>query len=108
MTDLLKQAYLDKMKAELKILGAKVDVVKAQLAKETAGLRIDVHTQIENWQTKESSFNKKLEELLASGAETFETVKASVQTAWDDLSHYAAETFEKSAESASEKTPVQP
>lgn len=98
MTDNLKQAYVDKMNAQMKELGAKVEVVKAQIAKGAANFKIDYHTQIDEWHKKEADFGNKLEAVSTSTAEKFETVKGEVQTAWHDISQYVAEHFEKAQE----------
>jgi hypothetical protein len=98
MTDNLKQAYVDKMNAQMKELGAKVEVIKAQLAKGAADVKIDYHTQIAEWQKMETNFGNQLEAAASATADSFETVKSEVQTAWHDLSHYVAEHFEKANE----------
>jgi len=104
MTEGLKQAYIDSMNAQFKELGARVELIKARVAKGTSNLRIDFHTQVEHWQKNEELFKKKLEDVRASTAENFEVVKSGVQAAWTDLSKYVADNFDKITEKASDKT----
>lgn len=85
MTQESKQAYLDKMNAQLREWTAKVEVVKARLAKDTAQVRIDYHNQIEKWTMQESAFKQHLTDLHAIGNEGYESLKGTVQTAWTDL-----------------------
>ena len=85
MNDNIKQAYLDKMSAQLKEWGAKVEVVKAKFAQGGADMRIDYHKKIEDWQQKESVLKTKMEELRKAGVDGYESVKASVQNAWNEV-----------------------
>jgi len=85
MNEQIKQAYLDKSSAQLKEWEAKVDVVKAKVAQGAAVVRIDYHSQIERWQEQEQSFKLKLEELRATGVESFETMKSNVQNIWNEI-----------------------
>jgi len=85
MNENVKQAYLDKTTAQLQEWTAKVDVVKARIAKDTADVRIAYHTKIENWQTKESVFKSKLAALQAAGDESFEALKSGAQSIWNEM-----------------------
>ena len=85
MNDGAKQAYLDKMTAQLREWSAKVDVVKAKVAQGAADIRIDYHNQIESWQGKESVFKEKIEELRLAGADGYESIKSGVQKTWNEL-----------------------
>ena len=91
-------AYIDKMSAQLKEVGAQVEIVKAQIAKGAAHLRSDYHTQIEDWHKRETNFKAELEKLRSSGAETFETVKHNAQSMWTELSHFVSENFSSNSE----------
>ncbi len=86
MNQATKDAYADKMNAQLAEWGARFAFVKAKVAQGSADVRIDYHKQLEDWQTKETTFKTRMEELRAAGAESYEAVKASAQAAWSDLS----------------------
>ncbi len=85
MNKATKDAYLDKMSAQLGEWGARLAVVKAKIAQGSADVRIDYQKQISDWQKKEANFKAKMEELRAAGAEGYEAVKASAHTAWTEL-----------------------
>ncbi len=85
MTNEAKQAYIDKMTAQLKEWTAKVEIVKARVAKGSAEVRIEYHGRIEAWTNKESALKLKMDELKTAGIEGFEAVKATVQTTWNEL-----------------------
>jgi hypothetical protein len=87
MTTEMKQAYLDKMNAQLREWTAKVEVVKARVAKGTADVRLDYHKRIENWNERESTFKSKIEELKGATAEGYENMKSGLQKMWDEVSH---------------------
>ena len=88
MNDATKQAYLDKMSAQLREWGAKVDVVKAKLAQGTADIRIDYHKQIESWHEQELAFKHKMTELGAVGADGFEVMKTAAQKSWNEVTSF--------------------
>lgn len=88
MNEGANKAYVDKLTAQLQEWGAQVDVMKAKVAKGTADVRIDFHNQIENWQERESALRQKVEALRTKGADGFESMKADVQTAWDDTNNF--------------------
>ncbi len=86
MTPETKQAHYDKLNAQLREWTAKVEVVKARIAQGSANVRIEYHTQIEAWTTKESAIRKKLEDLRIASAEKYDSVKTTIQEAWTELS----------------------
>ena len=85
MTEEIKQAYVDKMSAQLREVGAKVEVVKARIAKSTAEVRIAYHKQIAEWNDKETLLKTKMEELRQAGSESFESIKWKVQNLWTEV-----------------------
>ena len=93
MTNETKQAYIDKMDAEFKVISARVDLIKAKVARGAADLKVDYTSQLANWHTKETEFVKELNAIRSSTLETFDHLKVGAQTAWQDLSKFASETF---------------
>jgi hypothetical protein len=104
MNQEIKNAYIDKMGAELKELSARVDLVKARFSKGAAEIRVDYHSKIEAWHKKENHFKKEMDEVRSSSAETFEKIKVGAQTAWQDLSSFVSENFEKLTENTKGST----
>lgn len=90
-----KQAYLDRSAAQISEWSAKLDVVRAKVAQASADVRIDYHKQIDSWQEKQTAFKQKVDELRASGAEGFETIKTGAQNVWNELSTLVQSLEEK-------------
>jgi hypothetical protein len=88
MTEGTKQAYLDKMTAQLKVWSTKMDVIKAQIEKESASERIKLHTQLEKWNEKELLFKQKIEDVRAAGVDGFEKMKLAAQATWNELNTF--------------------
>jgi hypothetical protein len=85
MNDQIKQAYLDKMDAQLREVTAKVEVVKARVAKGSANIQLDFHKRMEAWGEKETSLKTKMDELRAAGVDRFDAMKTGVQDIWNDV-----------------------
>ena len=84
----IKQAYLEKMEAQLKEWGAMFEVLKARAAKGTADVKIKYHKQLEDWSKKESDFKDKLKALKDAGEDKFENLKNNVHTTWEDITKF--------------------
>lgn len=82
-----KQAYLDRVAAQIREWGAKIEVIKAKAAKEAAGVRVEYHKNIASWSEKESVLNQKVEALKTASADSYENVKAGVQGVWTELTN---------------------
>ena len=95
MNDGAKQAYLDKMAAQIKEWGAKVEVLEAKAAKGAAGVRVDYHNQLESWRKQETVLQQKMEELRAAGADKFEILKSGVQNVWVEINKLLETTKEE-------------
>lgn len=90
-----KQAYLDKMNAQLAEWRGKIDVVKARIDKGSAQARIGYHEQLESWKKKEPIFKSKLKEIRAVGADGFEAIKSGAETVWGELNAIITSLQEK-------------
>ena len=77
MNDLTKEAYLNKMGAQVNEWSASLKLSKAKLENGAATVRVD-------YAEKEAQFKKKLED-RAAGSEKFEAMKAGVHDAWLEL-----------------------
>ncbi len=98
MNDGAREAYLDKASAQMNEWKAKIEVIKSQLEKGSAEVRVDMHNKIEEWQKKESLMKTKIDELFASSAETYEDMKNGVQNMWAELSAYIEQFDDKTKE----------
>ena len=87
MNENVRQAYIDQTTAQMREWSAKIDVFKAKIAKESAGVRLDYHSKIENWQEKESVLKQKMADLRAAGEEGFESIKTGIQSIWSEMNN---------------------
>jgi hypothetical protein len=102
----LNSAYHDKMQAQLKELGAKLELYKAKAVSLGAEARVEIEKEIHKLQPVRENLEAKLEAARTAGAEKWEEVKASIEKAWAELSaaveHLAHRT---GTDKASEKGP---
>ena len=80
-----KEAYQKKIEAQVKEWEAKIDVLKARMAKADAEQRIRYEKQIETLRTKRQNLRDKFNKLKDSGETAWEELKSGVETAWKDL-----------------------
>lgn len=80
-----KEAYLQKLRAQLDEWDAEIQKLKASAQKATAELHIDYKEDIEKMRAKREIARKKLEELTHAGDEAWEDLKEGIEKAWKDL-----------------------
>lgn len=80
-----KQAYQEKMEAQLKEWGAKIDELKAKAEKAEADAKLEYHKRIDGLQAKRNAVEAKLAEVKASGEEAWENLKDGAERAWNEL-----------------------
>jgi hypothetical protein len=90
-----KQAYQQKMEAQLDEWSAKIDVLKAKSEKASADAKIQYHQQIENLQNKKAKAQDKLRELKEASEGAFESLKDGIDSAWDDFKNSLEEALSK-------------
>jgi uncharacterized coiled-coil DUF342 family protein len=81
----LKEAYHDKMEAQLREWSAKIDLLKAKADQAEAGVKIEYYKQIDGVRAKAEAARAKLNELKASSEGAWESLKGGVESAWTDL-----------------------
>jgi predicted nuclease with TOPRIM domain len=91
----LKQAYADKMDAQLRQWQAKIDALQAKADQAEAEQKIRYHEQIELLRTKQQQLEEKLEQLRSAGADAWEELKGGVELAWHELETAAQRAAEK-------------
>ena len=77
--------YQEKMEAQLKELGAKLEELKGKAAKATTGARAEMTKQIEVLKPKLEAAQQKLKELKAASGPAWENFKDSSEKAMADL-----------------------
>jgi predicted phage gp36 major capsid-like protein len=93
-----KEAYKQKIEAELDLAKAKLAELKAQADSAAADARIKYAEQFDELEQKVNATKAKLRELGEASEETWERLKDGVEASWNALStavRHAADTFKK-------------
>ncbi|HEX9776876.1 MAG TPA: coiled coil domain-containing protein [Geopsychrobacteraceae bacterium] len=80
-----KQAYEEKLEAQLDEWNAKINVLKAKAEKVEAEAKIEYHEMIETLKTKQAAAKNKLAELHNASDDSWEDLKEGVENAWKSL-----------------------
>lgn len=81
----MKQAYQDKLQAQLDQWRAEIGKLQAKAKSSSAQAQLDYYRQIEELRSMQVDAEKKLEELKQSGDEAWEDLKAGIDHAWDTM-----------------------
>ena len=81
----LKQAYEQKLRAQLDAWKTDIDQLKAKADKAEADVQLEYYKKIEELRMKQESAREKLQELENAGEDAWEDLKAGIESAWDDL-----------------------
>ena len=101
-----KKAYQEKIEAQLKEWGAKIDELKAKAGKSGVELKMKYERQIEDLRAKQDVVQKKLREFKESGEETWEGLKTGMEKSLGELKDSFDRTisrFKEMKEEAAEK-----
>lgn len=80
-----KEAYKEKIEAEVDLAQAKLAELKAQARSSTADARIEYDEQIDKLLQKVEATRDKLKELGESGEDSWEQLKDSIEHTWNSL-----------------------
>ncbi len=80
-----KQAYREKMEAQLKEWDARIDQLKAKAQQAKADAKIEYQEELETLRAKKAVMIQKLEELKNSSEEAWQVVKTGVENAASEL-----------------------
>jgi hypothetical protein len=78
-------AHVGRMETQLQQWGAKLDEFVAKADEAGAEAKIDYRKGIDDLKAKHRGAQGKLDELKAAGSEKWETLKAGVESAWNEL-----------------------
>lgn len=87
-----KQAYQEKLEAQLREWDARLDLVKAKAAELGADAKIEFETQLAALQQRQHEARAKLADLRERSEEAWEDVKEGTERAWSELAK-ATESF---------------
>ena len=90
----IKEAYQEKMSANLREWQAKIDMLKAKADQAEAEQKVKLYEKIESLRTKQQHAHKKLDELRSASEGAWEEVKSGVELAWHDLK----DSFDRAAD----------
>ena len=90
-----RDTYQGEMEAKLRELGAKLDEMKAKADKAGAGVRAEMENQIDVLNAKRLEVQKRLDDLKASSADAWTSLRGGAQHAWEDLSKAVEEAIAK-------------
>jgi hypothetical protein len=90
-----KDAYKQKIEAELELVQANLDVLKAKAKNATADIRINYSKEIESLESNYAKVKSKLGELGEIGEGAWEHLKEDIEDSWDSLREYAKKTPDK-------------
>ncbi len=81
----LKEAYQEKLEAQLKGWSAKIMELQAKAEMAKADAKIELHKHLQTLRAKEEAAQQKLKELKDAGAEAWERAKPDLVKAIDNL-----------------------
>jgi hypothetical protein len=81
----MKEAYEQKLQAQLDEWGAEIDKLKAKTDNAEADAQLEYYKQIEELRSMQESATNKLAELKDAGDDAWEDLKAGIESAWDSL-----------------------
>jgi uncharacterized coiled-coil DUF342 family protein len=81
-----KEAYIQKLQAQLDEWGAEIQKLKAKAGKANADAKIEYHNTIDGLKEKQDKAENKMKELRQAGDEAWKDMKTGIETAWNDLS----------------------
>ncbi|MDO9265648.1 MAG: hypothetical protein Q7U00_01060 [Sulfurimonas sp.] len=84
-----KDAYKQKIEAELELVKANLEVLKAKAKSATADIQINYSKEIETIEKNYAIVQSKLGELGEVGEGAWEHLKKDIENSWDSLRAYA-------------------
>ncbi len=87
-----KDAYKQKIEAELELVKANLEVLKAKEKSATADMKISYSKEIETLENNYNIVNSKLDKLGEVGEGAWEHLKKDIENSWDSLRAYAKKT----------------
>ena len=80
-----KNAYVDKLKAQLDVWAAEIDKLEAKAKMAGADARMELDRQIKELKNNQDNAKAKIRELEDAGEDAWEDLKEGVEIAWNRL-----------------------
>jgi chromosome segregation ATPase len=90
-----KEAYIQKLQAQLDEWGAEIKKLKAKAGKADADAKIEYHKIIEDLREKQDKAKEKMKELRQAGDEAWKDMKTGIENAWNNLSESVKSAISK-------------
>jgi hypothetical protein len=81
----LKEAYQEKIEAQIKEWTAKLQLYKAKADKASADVKIQMHQQLDHLRAQKEAALQKLNEIKAASGDSWETLKAGAEKALEEM-----------------------
>ncbi|MDP1558184.1 MAG: hypothetical protein Q8L82_04630 [Nitrosomonas sp.] len=81
----IKNAYIQKMMAQLKEWNAEINLLEAKLENVAADLKIKRSDELKELRTKQQAASEKIKELEKASGDAWEQVKETTDEVWDEL-----------------------
>lgn len=83
----LKEAYLQRVVAEVEDLSDRVAVLKSRIAKQKVSVKVQYSWELDYVRNRFAEFKRRVEELEDASEGHLEEAKESCEQAWKDLQH---------------------
>lgn len=90
-----KEAYKQKINAELGLAQAKLVEFKAEAKNSAADVRVKYNEHLDDLQRMVDTTKEKLKELDAAGEDAWEHLKEGIESAWNSLGTALSDTADK-------------
>lgn len=80
-----KDAYVEKMEAQMQEWHAQIQRLKEQAELEKAAVKLSYSEQLDVLRAKQAAAQQKLREIKSSGDSAWEELKSGAEHVWDDL-----------------------
>ena len=91
----IKDAYKQKMAAQLKEWRAQINLLEAKVESAGADLKIKRAEELQALRAKQDAASEKMKELEKASGEAWEQVKETADKIWDDLKSGVADAHSK-------------
>jgi hypothetical protein len=83
----LREAYLQRVVAEVEDLAAHVAVLKARIAKQKVSVKLQYSWELDYVRNRFADFKQRVQELEEASDESLEDAQKASELAWKDLQH---------------------
>jgi len=90
-----KDAYKEKLKAQLKEWEAQINLLAAKMESAGADARLKYAQELEKLRTMQHEAIDKMKELDAASIDAWDKLKESADKTWDEMKHGIANLFSK-------------